>query len=282
MKHISQIIITFLLTSISSQAQLKFPELNSWQKAEKTVNYTPDNLWEYINGAADYYLKYGFVKMEMIEYSQSSDYLTVEAYMQEAPINAFGIYAFERPSKTNYINMGVEGYLEPSALHFWVDQYYFKITSNKENNGKTLQILGKAIIAENKLMGFKPDFLKSFPSMNKIAHTEKFYAQNYLGHEFLHSALEASYKDDNCKPKLFIINCKNKTEARKMVQSYLNFVKSEENIREGEILQLDDMFTGIVCLTQLNNKVLGTTEADTPETAIKYLNRLISSAANKP
>ena len=57
-----RIFFSVLLISIfvlSAQAE-DFPKLKGWTPVSEVSTYEPENLWEYINGAAELFLAYGF------------------------------------------------------------------------------------------------------------------------------------------------------------------------------------------------------------------------------
>ena len=52
--------------------RLKFPDLPgthmTWQISERSF-YTPENLWDYIDGGAELFLSYGFTAAQTVRYS---------------------------------------------------------------------------------------------------------------------------------------------------------------------------------------------------------------------
>ena len=48
------------------------PGITGWQLAGNSYHYLPENLYNYINGAADLFLSYGFVKLVGAEYTPGS------------------------------------------------------------------------------------------------------------------------------------------------------------------------------------------------------------------
>ncbi len=56
-----------------------------------------------------------------------------------------------------------------------------------------------------------------------------------------------------------MIKCTNKAEALKMIQSYHDFVKPEDKIKERKILKQDDLLTYIAYITNVNDEILSCT-----------------------
>ena len=64
------LLLAFALTLISTGSftqSIDFPMLDGFKKETNYPVYTPDNLWDFINGAADNYLAYDFVDLHVAE-----------------------------------------------------------------------------------------------------------------------------------------------------------------------------------------------------------------------
>jgi len=109
MRHISKIIlinlvgIFIIISAVEAQEKTElFPSIKGWELSENIDTYSPETLYDAINGAADSYLRYDFRELKVGEYSlDDGTYLVVEIYQHGSPINAFGIYSQERPQKGN-------------------------------------------------------------------------------------------------------------------------------------------------------------------------------------
>ena len=73
--------VAFAVTGLKSQ-QL-FPELKSYRIIDDYPVYTPDDLWNYINGAADAYLMLGFIDLNIREYVKGKNSIKAEIYRFE-------------------------------------------------------------------------------------------------------------------------------------------------------------------------------------------------------
>jgi len=51
-----------------SSVESLLPELESWTLVDSPQVYHPENLFEYINGAAESYISYGFKELIVAEY----------------------------------------------------------------------------------------------------------------------------------------------------------------------------------------------------------------------
>ncbi len=87
-----------------------------WVRGGDARCYSPDALYEYIDGAADLYLSYGFKQAVVGDYVKSGEgehWITVDVYDMGAPLHAFGIYGAEKPpdvAEADVGEYGMQGY----------------------------------------------------------------------------------------------------------------------------------------------------------------------------
>ena len=106
-----------------------FPEMSGWELDGKPQIFSPETLFDYINGAADLYLSYAFQELSVAEYKgEKKARVTVEVYRHQDPNQAFGIYSQERLAGAEGVDLGAQGYREPGILIFISGSYYVKIS----------------------------------------------------------------------------------------------------------------------------------------------------------
>jgi hypothetical protein len=88
-----------------------FPEVKGWKPHEKPQILSRNNLYDYIDGAADLYLKLDFQELEVVEYrNEKKAAVTVEVYRHRTPNDAFGIYSQERLADASFLDIEAQGY----------------------------------------------------------------------------------------------------------------------------------------------------------------------------
>lgn len=201
-----------------------FPEISGWT-IDNFKNYSPNNLYAAINGAAELFLKYDFVSMQRVDYLRDSNYISVEVYQHETPINAFGVYSREKPEKNIYFEIGVQGYKENDYLFFNAGQYYIKIRTLivNEISIQAMQDIALKLAFELNCNAVFPQFFSAFPTQHKIKFSEKYYDKNILGFDFLHSSYEVTYKKEDNDYTLFLLEGKNEVDAQKMLANYFAY-----------------------------------------------------------
>ena len=58
--------------SLSADPSLIFPDLIKWEKSDRTREFFPEDLFDYINGAADSNSSYLFRHLSVKEYAKAS------------------------------------------------------------------------------------------------------------------------------------------------------------------------------------------------------------------
>jgi len=232
MKSITGIVTSVSLFTILTLALLhagessyRFPTVVGWSAQTDSTVYRPRNLYDIIDGAADLFLMYGFVDLTLAEYRQiNGPVVRVELYRHTSRNNAFGIYSQERSTDYRFIDLATQGYIEDGVLNFLRGVYYVKMTTHtpgKQGRDALLEIAG----AVDRSLGQDnswPAALALFPQEGKIANSETYIAESFLGYRVLHSAFVAEY---SAGFKLFIIECDSAGTCRLMLDAYLALLK---------------------------------------------------------
>lgn len=129
----------FILTSgVAFAQEIVLPELEGFKKITKYPVYTPENLWDFIDGAADAYLAMGFADLNVAEYKKGKEIIKLELYRHTDHTMAFGIYASERSPSYRFVNLGSQGYITDGVINFFIGSYYVKIRTYSDKP-KTLR-----------------------------------------------------------------------------------------------------------------------------------------------
>ncbi len=250
-----------------------FPEMAGWSLPEKPQAFSPTTLYEYINGAADLYLTYDFQELNVAEYRGAQKAgVTVEIYRHASPVHAFGIYSQERLASAAVVDIGAQGYQEPTVLNFVAGPYYVKINGYETGaeDEKILLAFGRKVEALLGPKGSLPPILAAFPEEGKKRNSEKFISKDFLGYAFLHSGFTADYEAGGKKFKIFIIEGKSPADCRGMMGKYLDRLKSQARLEEGSF-RLKDPYHGDVGLLWKGRFIWGVLDLDDAGLRSRYL-----------
>ena len=215
-----------------SQLVSLLPEVPGWELSEKPRNFFPENLFEYIDGAAEIYLSYDFKELIVAEYKKagSEASLTLEIYDMGEGHKAFGIFSAERFPENRSVPVGNLGYIEGEVLNFISGRNYIKLLcfNGGKDTESSLTEFSREIEAKVKEKGELPFLLQAFPRENIVAKSEKFILKNVMGYEFLHDGYMASYMLERKEFECFLIEAESEPDADEMIELFLSFLAKDK------------------------------------------------------
>jgi hypothetical protein len=244
--------VLFILFSALACAQdFTFPELAGFRKTTKYPVYLPENLWDFINGAADTYLALGFVDLHVAEYTKWKDVIKIEIYRHSDHTMAFGIYASERSPSYRFMNLGSQGYIADGAINFFKGNYYVKIRTYS-TKPKTLQSEESLALRIATMLNGEtemPPLLLQFPDEGKKQNEETYINESVLGHQFLNKAFKAVYQSGNDNFSIFLMKFPTPGEAYTTAEAYLTSVGIEIAQSESGRFVFTDGYNGNIFLS---------------------------------
>lgn len=195
-----------------------------WKADGPPAKYNPDNLYEYIDGAADLFLAFDFQDLWTVSYAGESKLsVTVDAYRHSDDVHAFGMYSQERPADAEYLPLGAEGYRSGSSLHFVAGPYYVKVSAEgpKEGVPGALKLFAGLEAAKMPKGSKTPAIFAAFPAGGRVARTERFTAKEFLGHAFLKKVFSVDYAGPSGKFRLFALEAASPEEAQQVLDRWV-------------------------------------------------------------
>jgi hypothetical protein len=204
-------------------------EVPGWTMKGSPKFFGPGNLWEFINGAAEGYLAYGFQEVVSAHFASGSREVVADVYRMKDRVNAFGIYAQERNPAAQFVPAGVEGYAAGTAVNYWAGEYYVKITAFEEHVEiqHAMQAIGSVIEKKIGPAGSAPAEIAWFPAENQMPHSVAYVPKDILGQSYFAGAFEARYQAGRAEYKLLAIDQLNADAAGKVFASYRQFLSGQ-------------------------------------------------------
>jgi len=254
-----------------------FPKVEGWKGPEEIQVFSPETLYDYINGAADLYVKYDFQELQVGEYQgPEKASIAVELYRHRTPSQAFGIYSQERGPAAEYLNIGTQGYREEGILIFLAGNYYVKINgvNLKGKDAEILPPLAEKVAKNLGPQGTLPSTLAAFPENGRKKNSEKFIAKNFLGYAFLNDGFTADYERAGKKFKLFIIEGNSPPSCRDMLRQYMEKIGApKRDLGEG-MYRITDPYHGKIDLSWKGQHIWGVLGLDDDPLRAEYLGLL--------
>ncbi len=206
------------------------PEQNgTYQRVGQIRHYSKENLYEYINGHAEYFISFGFIKLAVADYSsevpeKNTPEFVVDIYDMGKIESSFGILMGESGENFTPLEIGFRGFLTQKTLNFVKGPYYIKISAYNESAP-----IVKFARELEKLLGDHENSIpqiEKFPKSGSVSNSVRFFKENYNGLSFVSNVFEQEYKVEGENFKVFLIEGNN-DKISNLLKKYINFFKEE-------------------------------------------------------
>ena len=204
------------------------PEASSfdgWQIAEGPISYTPETLWEYLNGGAPRYLAYGLERMIHVRYQLGDDPLasvTADVYEMGSELGAFGIYSSIRSPDATFQSWGAEGYRSGTVAAAWKGAVFVHVAADDDRPEliEMAERLGAQVCAGVVGEVSRPDILHPLPPEGLVPHSERYVASDLLGHAVLEGGVLATYEIGGDEGELFFSELGDEAVAQEALEAF--------------------------------------------------------------
>lgn len=247
----------------SGNAALLPERINDWHRLGAIRRFTKANLYEYINGHAEYFLGAGFREVVVGEYGSAGNpqpSLVVDIYDLAAPLNAFGVLMDEMGETGQPAPVGEMGFRTGRSLGFLAGPYYVKLAAFAD--GMPLLEAGAAIRQTMGSSMAQAVLTFPFPDLGPVVVT-RFIKENYRGWGFLPQVVERTFQgDDGQKLTAFLVTGtpQQQGEIREAFRRFFQQEGSEftESTEHGlAMIQVADRYEGDWMLIALPEGWLG-------------------------
>jgi len=206
------------------------PPAPGWKLEGQPYRHDTRNLYEYINGAAEFFIAYGFVELTGANYAPISggkDAVTIDIYDMGGKLNAFGMFQSRRNDQASVLNFGAVSIGSDDYLAFQKDRFYVEIQGYIINKKEQAAIETMAAVAATYLPGDNslPEELSYLPEKGRIAGSERYIRGGILGHAFLDRGLTGDYQIKGQKVTAFIAMLPSSQAAVEAIEHHRSFLK---------------------------------------------------------
>ncbi len=139
-------------------------EIAGWKWDRKEMKYDSKSVFQYMDGAAELYLAYGFQILRVRRFEKPNQPpITLEFYDMASSQNAYGVFSFERQDEPVAIGQGSE--FGGGLLRFWKGNYFVSIYADGEGPDVQPAVLkiGEAVSLQIQVTGSEPKLMEFFP-----------------------------------------------------------------------------------------------------------------------
>jgi hypothetical protein len=188
-------LIFFATPPASAQAYLDCHFVPGWEQSGPKRQYTPDNLFDYRDGAAEGYLIFSFARMQGIDCKSGSTILSIDVSDMTDAESAYGMFAANRDPQQSIQKIGMGAQLLPQSLLFAKGKYFVEIVktdgSTDTNQSATLQSFAARIEPLLEGSNNPPETLGWFPTENQLS--ARLVPESVLGLKILKRGYVAKY-----------------------------------------------------------------------------------------
>jgi len=233
-----------IVASQSLPAMVSDSTPKGWQIFDEVKQFTPENLYEQINGRASFFIAYDMIRMTYVSFVNSdktSQFINLSIYNMGTPTNAFGVFSAERSQGESPLELGRAGYRSDANYFIWKGQYYIRIISSEATN--EFQWIGMDLA--RKVTDFLLDSgeqvwgLTALPLTDRMPESVQYFKVDAMGLDFMRNTYTATYRKGNTLVTAFLSQQDSAESARAKVVRYAKYAKKYgkgiDRLKAGEV-----------------------------------------------
>jgi hypothetical protein len=151
-------------------------EVLGWEVQPEPQIYDRESIFQYINGAGEVYLSYGFTKVTVSWYVRpEAPEITAELFQMGTAEDAYGVFSHSRDSEEDGIGQGYE--YRGSLLCFWKGPYFVCVRAEEDTpeSKEAVITLAREIDSSISETGQKPPIVDLLPTPNLSRGSVRFF-----------------------------------------------------------------------------------------------------------
>lgn len=145
-----------------------------WAKTGALRSFTGQDLFNQIDGGAELFLEFGFVKLRLQAYARGCCELTLNAYEMESPASALGIYLMKMGRETPFAEIAARNSSEEAQMTILKGRWFVQV----DNMGDEPAAKAEGVALANAFLAGVADEaavspLDSLPAPDKIPGSER-------------------------------------------------------------------------------------------------------------
>ncbi|MFC1500744.1 DUF6599 family protein, partial [Candidatus Zixiibacteriota bacterium] len=207
-----------------------------WQWDFEPEIYTPENLYEYINGEAEVYNDYEFMEMVTASHARRDDpvaSVTFDIYDMGTPLNAFGIYSNYRRPELDFGSIGEEAIVSELNVRFWKGNFFVQVNAGSMDEMVKASLPKYAArIADSIGQAELPTAVFILPEEGQVPHTLRYMGRGLLGQEAFSRSFEAKYLLPSGECFAFLVPKESPEEAHAALTAFIWNLHQQSQIDE--------------------------------------------------
>lgn len=275
---------------------------DGWSRVGEAEVYTPDTLFELINGEAELYYPYGVKRTISAKYAlegEADNPVYLELFEMASPLDGFGIYSNYRSEKSDPVAIGNGGFASSTEVMFHQGPYFAQLNvATVQDSRQQLESCARALSKALPPAGPAPELLGVVDSPAIVPGTAKLAMQSLLGYRFfrhgfaaeiyLDGTPEGEPRDEARRARLFVVPEASPDAAAATLETYLADVAKNQGTVErretgaGEVVVVLDPLYKTGVLIQAGPCIFGVVGLPAAEEGLRVLEQLEPAKRARP
>ena len=206
--------------------------------------FSPDTLWEKINGQAEFYLSAGFVSLTSQLYGgveHVDSMIEVSIFHMGSLLNAFSVFSLQRRDNAQVIDVTAFAYQTENTVYLVHGPYYVEILWIQPLDGDIsfLKSLAEQFVRDTPVKERELPQLARFPLENLVRGSTSMISKDAFGLNSLDNVFTAEYKVDEDRATAYFSKRKTDQDARGLVVGLHTYFKNYggRDVKPGIALQ---------------------------------------------
>ncbi len=254
--------------------------IEDWSPQGTDKVYTPENLYDYIDGGAELYLSYGMKEVASRIITRDDSEIRIEIFDMIEAKNAFGVFTHTRTHNEMQYGQGSQYFT--GAQIFWKDNYFIAITANDDNESiqSAIELIANEIDSNILSEGEIPTIINLLPDdelepdgylyFHHYIWLNSFYYianDNFLNLNTTTDAVLAKYGAKDHRRYLLIVKYPDNESAAKANNSFRELLQETNNLVE----RIEDK--SWLGATYIQKYLVAVFNADTQESALNLIKK---------
>jgi hypothetical protein len=202
------------------------PELKPFGPPE---SFSPDNLYDKIDGKAELYLAAGFVRMRCQRFALKNapdEWLEWFVYDMGTLPQAFSVFSLQRRAEGQTLDLTAYAYKTKNALYFVCGSNYVEAIASSSNEPLTaaLRKLADRFVAADPAATARLPELEILPEENQVAGSFVLQTSDAFGFDQFKKVFSAQYRVGDGEVTAFVTSCATPEAAAQLRDSYRTFL----------------------------------------------------------
>lgn len=253
-----------------------FPEVAGWKPLGEVSSYGPDSLWQYIDGAAELFLAFGFRNLEVREMEAGEVRITVSIYDMGSRLSAFGVFATEAGAGDIRPGVGAGWALvAPEQCLLAKDRFYVKIDATLGRlSSDAAATLAQALAAGIPGADGPPPEIDSLPPGTAHPSTARYTMKGFLGLSEMPAVVHAPLAGGPENALVFVL-VPGDGEKLETLWGKLAARWSAVERKGRPVLTREIPYRGTIGVIRAENRIMGLAGLGSPDELLKRLDSLL-------